>query len=174
MSLGIANEVFCSCGGIIFEVDSIFCASCGDIACKGCYTDCLTCGKMYCSNCSQNTVQCLKCHHNRQPKEPQHNEKAFLVLDGQTGILIKNSQFMIKKTSIANSRDIKLNLNGKTYRFCYRSMVSTLNDLDKFDYFLFFEEVKNKSYFHEFENQVKDLFTTSYQEEYDDYGNLGW
>lgn len=179
--LGVMNEVICTCGRCVFEADVTFCSGCGDVMCKDCYTDCFTCGKMYCINCSQSPVRCLKCDTKRAM--PKIDEKAFLVLDGKVNVAtaIKNSAFMIQKTGITNARDITLDLGGNKYRFCYRQMV--LNEQDKFDYFLYFEEIKETTLTEEQIEQVRKAFDSyldeefeKYESDYEDYGNpwVGW
>lgn len=169
----IANEVFCSCGKVIFEVDAIFCSSCGDMACKECFTDCLTCGKMFCSNCSKNHVQCIKCHYDLTARMKKIDEKAFLVIGAEV-TPIKNSTFMIEKTSLANARDIVLNFGGKEYRYCYRAHVERDDGSKIFDYFLYFEEQKPIDKLSKaFEEEMKKIFE-DVDTEYDDYSSLNW
>lgn len=168
------NEVICSCGMVIFEADSIFCGSCGDMACKDCYTDCLTCGKMFCSNCSQNIAQCIKCHEIMNKSMKKADEKAFLVIGGKT-TPVKNSLFMIEKTSIPNARDIVLNFGDKEYRYLYRAHIERDDNSRIFDYFLYFEEQKPIDKISKaFEQEVKNLFDSVDDIEYDDYSTLNW
>jgi hypothetical protein len=171
-------QVICSCGKIIYEIDTMFCSGCGDVTCENCYTDCFDCGKMYCSNCSENTSQCLRCNINSNIKVP--DEKAFLVINGVT-TPIKNSAFMIQKTSLVNARDIRLTLNGVEYRYTYRSLTQTENDKMIYDYHLYFEEVKQVANMNdeEFAISVRNALrsfneTHGLADEYDDYSTLGW
>lgn len=157
MTIDVSPEIICTCGQIVFEADVAYCSDCGDAICKDCYTDCLTCGKMYCINCSQNASQCLKCHtkHNLS----KNDEKAYLVIGG-VKTPVKNSQFIINKTSSYNARDITLTLQGKTYKFCYRTIVFSKEN-EVFEYLIHFEEVKKI-----------DIWQP--EEEYDDYGMGVW
>lgn len=159
----VAPEVICTCGKIVFEVDLNYCSSCGDVMCKDCYTDCFTCGKMYCCNCSNSSTECIRCGLGRKLK--QVDEKAFMVIEG-VATPIKNSAFMISKTSVTNARDITLELLGKKYRYSFRSVVQNEKDRERFDYFIYFEEVD------EIAEKVREIFDE--YEEYDDYGIIGW
>lgn len=169
--LDISPEIVCSCGRCIFEADANYCSSCGDVMCKACYTDCLTCGKMYCENCSHNPAQCLKCHSSRTQSDVK--SKAFLVLDGGVSTPIKNSPFMILKTSVPNARDITLRLAGNNYKYCYRQMVRNKED-NGYDYFLYFEK---DTFSNELHRKIKEAFDDFSDGDYDDYGNpwgIGW
>lgn len=166
--LGIMSEVICTCGRCVFEADLSFCADCGDVMCKDCHTDCFTCGKMYCINCSQSPTRCLKCDY--KMAKPKTDEKAFLVLDGGVATPIKNSAFMIKKTSLMNARDITLELAGTKYKFCYRQMVQNEANSARFDYFLYFEKV-SPSIDPELDRKIREVFNGLDDFDYDDYGN---
>lgn len=175
IDLNIMNEVICSCGRVIFEVDANFCHGCGDVMCKECYTDCFTCGKMYCPNCSQSPTRCLKC--DLEKARPKVDEKAFLVLDGKVNVAtpIKNSAFMIKTTSYDNARNITLELAGDKYRYCYRQMV--LSEQDKFDYFMYFEKIVETEVSNSTLEKIRNAYDSYMADgDYDDYGNpwVGW
>lgn len=173
------SRVFCSCSKIICEIDMMNCSGCGDAMCENCYTDCFDCGKMYCKNCSENDMQCLRCSLDSKLKLIVPNEKAFLVIGG-INTPIKNSAFMIQKTSRLDARDIRLTLEGIEYRYTYRSLHQTEDDNMKYDYFLYFEEVKkiDKINDEDFVKSVRDSLRAFNEthgfDDYEDYGTLGW
>lgn len=163
-------QIFCSCRNIIYEMDMMNCRGCGDVICEDCYTDCFDCGKQYCKNCSESSTQCIKCNVNSTLSVA--NEKAFLVID-KVITPIKNSYFMIVKTAIPNARDIRLKLNGKTYKYVYRSLEKHKDSKNKFDYFLHFEEDINEE---QLAKKIRDSLNEwqgDFMSEYDDYGTWG-
>jgi hypothetical protein len=163
-------QVGCSCGKIVYEMDTMNCACCGDVMCQSCYTDCFDCGKMYCKNCSESHTQCLKCHLDKTLNDKA--EKAYLVI-GKESRPIRNAQFMIDKSALPNARDIRLTLEGKTYKYCYRALQQRSDDKMKFDYFLHFEEEKTLD---DLARHVREALSEFDGEDYDDYGTnwLGW
>jgi hypothetical protein len=166
-------QVICSCGQVIYEIDMMNCSCCGDVMCEDCYTNCFDCGKMFCHNCSESSTQCLKCNLNSTLKAS--DEKAFLVINGVT-TPIKNSAFMIHKSSLNNARDIRLILEGVEYQYIYRALHQRKDNEKKFDYFLYFEEVKKDSdKLAEKNKESMRFWNEKYgYDDYDDYGNLGW
>lgn len=158
--MDISSEVLCTCGKVVLEADVAFCSDCGDVICKECYTDCLTCGKMYCINCSKSASQCLRCH--TQHKIGISQDKAYLVLDGMNMMPVKNSPFLIAKTSLANARDVTLSIQGKTYRFSYRSIEYNKTN-HTFEYYMYFQEIQNP-----WKDDNEEVPW------YDDYSTLGW
>jgi hypothetical protein len=127
--------IACSCGQLIHEMDSMFCTGCGDVMCYDCLTECVHCSGTYCVHCSDNGAECIKCHL----EVPSSIGKAYLVIDGDR-IPVKNSDYLINKTSISNARELTLRLKGRRFQYSYRSL--HLQDNKRlYDYIIHFEEV---------------------------------
>jgi hypothetical protein len=135
-------------------MDASFCDDCGDVMCYDCMTECTHCGQRKCSNCSENNVECIRCHVNT-PKP----EKAYLVINGEH-YPVKNSQFLIEKTN-EYDRELSLKLDGKEYKFSYRSLCQR-KDQEIYDYYIHFIRVVKKEDTNYYLDEIADDF--------DDYG----
>jgi hypothetical protein len=177
MNLIESPQVICTCGQIVYEMDTMYCAGCGDVMCQDCYTDCFGCGKMYCCHCSESSTMCLKCNLDRNLKYQPITEKAYLVING-VSTPIKNSAFMIQKSTLSNARDIRLTLEGETYKYLYRSLVERKDEKLKFDYFLYFEKIELTT--DDIANRIRESMRIWNEQQgldddyYDDYSTLGW
>jgi hypothetical protein len=67
-------------------------------------------------------------------------DKAYLVIDGEA-TPIKNSHFMVERTSIENARDITLKLDGRQFQFSHKTLCRK-EDSENFDYFIYFKEIE--------------------------------
>jgi hypothetical protein len=87
---------------------------------------------------------------------------------------IKNSAFMIQKSSLENARDIRLTLEGEEYKYLYRSLQERKDERNKYDYFLYFEKVVVTD--DDIANRIRESMRiwneTHGIDEYDDYGTI--
>jgi hypothetical protein len=124
----------CTCGQLVYEMDTYFCHSCGDVSCEECLTECSHCGKSHCMNCSENKFECIKCAHDLGAQ----NSKAYLVINGKN-LPVKNSQQLLKMVvGMYRSGEFRLNFNGQLYDYKYRSVCLRNNSMI-YDYFFNFE-----------------------------------